>query len=554
MTGTLRPDGPRDDVPGRGAPAGVPDAGPSLRSATTELPPVGPSAVEIDPSPLTSSSLAALTPAVPGRGLVANVSALFTSQAITWIVTLLWSVIVPRALGPAQMGLLTIGLSSAAILGVVLALPTHDFLAREMVADRRRAAHLLGTALVVRVTLTPVMLALATVYAGFADLGRTGTVVLFLCTGAALCQLLSEPALSAFRATERMEYMAYAEVLNRTLQSFGGVALALLGFGVVALAGFVNVIAAAILVLTLVWSRRLVGIDLRVTVAGMWYTVRASAPYWITSVFYLLYLWIDAVMLGLMVPAEVVGWYGVATKLFTTLMALPALLATAWLPRLVRAYVAGGEPELAQAARTPIETVIVLSLPVCVGAALTAPGGIALLYGPEFDGAGTVLTVLALCVPAMYLSIMLNQVLIAAGRPVLWAWVLAAATVINIGLNTVFIPIAQDRYGNGAAGASAALLVTELVVIAVGLVLVGRLALAAVAWGRLLRAAAAAGVMAGVMVLVQPAGVLVSGPLGVLVFALAALLLGVLSGEQRAALRAALAGRLSRLRGPRSRT
>ena len=44
------------------------------------------------------------------------------------------------------------------------------------------------------------MLTLATVYAGVADLGRTGTVVLYLCVAAALCQLLSEPALSAFRA------------------------------------------------------------------------------------------------------------------------------------------------------------------------------------------------------------------------------------------------------------------------------------------------------------------------------------------------------------------
>ncbi len=516
------------------------DGGPSGRLQPDGLQPGAPAAAGLDPAPMTET--------VPARGLGANLSALLTSQAITWVVTLLWTVIVPRALGASQMGLLTIGLSSAAILGVVLAVPTHDFLSREMVADRRRSAHLLGTALVVRVSLVPVLLLLTTVYAHYADLGDTGTVVLYLCTGAAVCQMLSEPALSVFRATERMEYMAYSEVLNRTLQSFGGIALALLGFGVVAISSFVMAIASAIVVLSLFWARRLVGVDLRVTVRGMWATVRASAPYWITGVFYLLYLWIDAVMLGLLVPAEVVGWYGVATKLFTTLMFLPALLATAWLPRLVRAFVDGGERDLAVAARTPIETVIVLSLPVCVGAAMTAHGGIRLLYGPDFDGAGQILVVLALCVPAMYLSIMLNQVLIAAGRPVVWAWVLAGATFLNVGLNLLLIPFAQDRWGNGAVGASSALLLTELAVVAIGTALIGRLALSELSGWRLLRALAAALLMAGAMVLLDPLGVLVTGFGGVAVFVVAAALLRVLPPEQRAALRATVEARRQRLR------
>lgn len=530
-----------DAVPGRPAPL-LPGGEPVT----------GAPAPEADPNPLRS---ARTTPAVQGRGLVANVSALFTSQAITWTVTLLWSVVVPRALGPQAMGLLTIGLSSAAILGVVLAVPTHDFLSREMVADRSRAARLLGTALVVRVVLTPLLLLLTTGYAAFAHLGRTGTVVLYLCTAAALCQMLTEPALSVFRATERMEYMAYSEVLNRTLQSFGGIALALLGFGVVAISGFVSLVAVALVVLTVSWARVLVGVDLRVSAREAWTTVRASAPYWITGVFYLLYLWIDAVLLGLLVPADVVGWYGVATKLFTTLMFLPAALATAWLPRLVRAFVAGGYPGLTRAARTPVETVLVLAVPVLTGAAMTAHGGIRLLYGPAFDGAAPVLVVLALCIPAMYLSIMLNQVLVAAGRPVVWAWVLGGATALNVVLNLLLIPAAQSRNGNGALGAAAALLLTELAVVAVGIGLVGRHVLVPAGLARVARAALAGGAMAAVMQLVAPAGVLVSGPLGLVVFAAAALALRVLTQEQRAMLLSTAGGLTARLpRSPRGRS
>ena len=165
--------------------------------------------------------------------------------------------------------------------------------------------------------------------------------------------MCSEPGLSVFQATERMQYLAYAEVLNKTLASFGGIALALLGFGVVAIAGFTAAAGVLLLVLTVVWARQLAGLDLSVTFRGLRELAAASLPYWITGIFFMVYLWIDAVMLGLLVPAEVVGWYGAATKLFTTLMFVPVLLATAWLPRLVRAYVEGGDEQLSRGRARP---------------------------------------------------------------------------------------------------------------------------------------------------------------------------------------------------------
>src|SRR5262249_61904673 len=97
------------------------------------------------------------------------------------------------------------------------------------------------------------------------------------------------------------------------------------------------------------------------------------------------YLWIDTVMLGLLVPPEVVGYYGVATKLFTTLMFVPFIVATAFLPRLAAAFEEGGQ-RLGAAARAPLELGAVLSLPGCVGAAVAAGDAIPMLYGPWVGG------------------------------------------------------------------------------------------------------------------------------------------------------------------------
>ncbi len=496
------------------------------------------------------SAVAADQRDVHRRGLGANMSALAASQVITWSLSLLWTLVVPRLLGPAGMGLLVTAMSATAILGLVLGLPTRDFLAREMSARPAATPGLVGSAMLFRACLAPVFFAAVAIYAGFADLGAAGTTVLYLSTAATLFYLLAEPALAAFQAVERMEYLAYNDVLNKTLVTFGGVALALLGVRVVGLTAFGLVVAGVAVVVTARWARRLVGIDLRADVRGIGSMVRASIPYWAFGVFFMVYLWIDSVMLGLMVRAEVVGYYGVATKLFTTLMFVPFIFAIASLPRLVTAFEESWQ-RLGAVARAPVEIVVILSLPVCVGAAMTAGDAIPLLYGHSFDGAIPVMVILALCVPAMYLNVMLNQVLIAAKRPMVWTYLMIGATIVNPGVNFVLIRLAQSRWQNGAIGAAASLLATELLIVTAGIVIVGRHILTGATLWRLLRAAVAAGAMAGVMHTVSSWGFLAEAAMGLATFVSCALLLRVLSTEERQLVRSVAVQVRNRLRGLR---
>ena len=133
----------------------------------------------------------------------------------------------------------------------------------------------------------------------------------------------------------------------------------------------------------------------------------------------MVYLWIDFVMLSLMTTNEVVGWYAVPTRLFQTLMFLPVAVATAWLPHFVRGFEQGDE-KLRDAARQPVELVLLLSLPIAALTAASAGPVIHFLYGAEYANSVPVLAILGLCIPAMYMNIMLGQVLIAMQRQTIW--------------------------------------------------------------------------------------------------------------------------------------
>jgi O-antigen/teichoic acid export membrane protein len=408
-----------------------------------------------------------------GQRLGRNVGALAAGQLITWSMTLLWTFVVPRVLGPSGMGIIVAAWSVTGILGIVLGLGTRNYLVREMVVDPSLAPSLMGTALVLRMLMAPVFLAAVVVYGRYAKYGHEGTLVLYLAGIATILTLLSEPMQAGFQAIERMEYLAYSDVINKSAQGLLGVALAVIGLRSVGITACWMVVSGIVILVDAAWIRPHVSIRLKTSFRQIGSMVKHSAAYWTFGLFFIIYLWIDSVMLSLMTRPEVVGWYGVPTKLFQTLLFLPVIVSTAWLPRLVEAFKRGGQSDLQEAARPPLELVLVLSLPICVVTAMCSPLMMRVLYGPAYNPAIPVMILLALCIPAMYMNIVLSQVLIAAKRQIQWTWVMAGATVVNPFCNAFLIRATEHQYNNGAIGAAMSMIITEGLIVIVGIVMVG---------------------------------------------------------------------------------
>jgi O-antigen/teichoic acid export membrane protein len=447
------------------------------------------------------------------------------------------------------MGQVTAAYAVAAILIVVVGMGTKIFLVREIVARPEEAGPLIGAALALRLCAAPLIALFVFAYGQLAHFGTETLVVLYVATGAGVCTLLAEPFQAGWQGMERMEYLAYSDVLDKTAQSFVGIAVVLAGLGAVGLVSAALVIEALVVLLNAWWIRRYIRIPHRIDLRLMGTVVRRSLPYWSFGVFFMIYLWIDSAMLSWLARPAVVGWYGVSTKLFTTLMFVPAILATAWLPRLVTAF-HGGATRLHAAARTPVELTVILALPMCVVTAMTAGPVIRLLYGPEYANAAPVLVILALCLPPMYLNTMLNQVLVAEQRQRVWTWVMLGATIVNPLCNLVLIRATQARWHNGAIGAAASLLVTELLIVAVGIAVVGRHVIGAHSLWRLARVTLAAAAMAGVMYVLLPFGFVAAAVVGGLVFVGVVVALRVPSAEEWAWARQGALHTLARARHP----
>ena len=478
---------------------------------------------------------ASLGAAKPRSVLARNIAFLAGGQLATWGLSLLWTIFVPRALGPRGLGELTVAYAATGVVSVVISLGIGTLMVKEIARDHQKTPLLVGTALLVRLAMVPPSLLAIGLYIHFVRFSDEQAVVIWLATASMLLALFTGPFQAAFQALERMEYLAYADVLTKAVVAIASIALVLTGFGVVAVMALALGMTAVSLGLNAWWSRDKFRVDWGFKSDRVRNLVVGSLPYWTTGLVLTFYMWIDSVMLSVMSSSVVVGWYAVPVKLFTTLLFVPVILATVWLPRLSRAFRDGVDP-LTKTGRPALEIVLVLSLPVATGLALVARPLIDDIYGSLFAQSVPVLVILALTLPPTYFNIMVNQVLIATNRQLVWTKVMVAAAVINPVLNVFAIRYFQATQHNGAIGAAVCLLATEVGMAMVGLFLIPRI-LDSRSLVRIGRAVIATAGMALVVVLLARFGLIIETAAGAATFVALAIALRLLTAEEIALIR-----------------
>jgi O-antigen/teichoic acid export membrane protein len=466
------------------------------------------------------------------RGLARSIGVLAGSQVVTWVLTLAYTIVVPRILGPVGVGELTTAVSATSILLTVVELGLTVLLVRKIAQDRTRAGELISTTLLIQAVLYAPAVAIMAIFVGLQHFDVEQQVVLWLATAALLPQILKLPFQSAFQATDNMGFYAATGVITKVLSSFGGIALVLLGFGVVSIASLGLAIEAFTLVLNVKWALPRFKLTSHLRAGQAAALAVESLPLFANYVVHTTYLWINVLLLATFTSAAVVGWYGVSSRLVGTLYFLPVIVSTAMLPRFSASF-DGRFGALQTRARPTVELILAFSLPIAVGAALVSGELIELIYGPPFVASAIVLSILLASVPFTYFNILIWQVLVASSRQITWTKVMVGALAINVVLNLLLINFFQSRTGNGAIGAATSLVVTEGLMSLAGVVILPQL-LNQASFLRLARAVLATALMAAAVVAVRKVGLPAQILAGLFAFSALAILLRVIAvGEIR---------------------
>lgn len=185
-----------------------------------------------------------------------------------------------------------------------------------------------------------------------------------------------------------------------------------------------------------------------------------AAPFALADIFFKLNGSIDTVMLQYLAGERYVSWYGIALKLTVTLTVIPGAFATAFFPTMSRAFVESKD-DLRKSFEQFFIYILMLSAPIAVGAALTAPRIIGIMF-PAFPASTIALQIFMIGLVFLFANYPVGNLLNATNHQLRNTINMAIALVVNIVLNIFFIP--AYTY----IGATIAAVITAVVLLALG--------------------------------------------------------------------------------------
>ncbi|HLX11869.1 MAG TPA: flippase, partial [Bacteroidota bacterium] len=406
------------------------------------------------------------------RSLAKNTSVMMMSQVITWISSLILLLSLPRYLGTESYGQLFLAISLAMIAQVVIEFGGPFLVAKEISRSSGNPSSLLANSLLLRAVLW-VLCTVAIVGVSYAAGYPSRTrLLIFILVVSKLWEGAGRVLASCYQGFEMMQYPSLGAIIERVTAAAFGVAALLLGAGAVTIACVMAMSTLLNALTQAFFIRRIITTPLEITWNHMKYLLTAGVPYVFWSIFAIVYYRIDAVMLSIMTPPRVVGWYGAAYRLFDVLMFLPSIYVTALFPVLSKSW---GKDSLlhARTMQKSLDYILFAGIPISVCVYFFAKQIIGLLFGlPAYEPSIILLQVFAVGLLLVYIDFILISTIVASDRTTKWTLAAFTAMLLNMLLNYILIPYCQQRLGNGGIGAAIATLVTEFAVMCCALYLV----------------------------------------------------------------------------------
>jgi len=434
----------------------------------------------------------------------------------------------------------------AALLGIVLALSDGGLTtigARELSTtpdgpERRRLA---STLMLLRLVTTTAGVLIAVAFAAIAYGSNQLTLGAALVGASVVLISLQAMATVPLLITLRVVPMTGFEILRHVLTFAGILALVLAEAGLEAFFALQIPIAAILLLLTVLYVRRILPLGLRASSAAVRRLARETLPLAVASTMIVLYGGAMVIIVSLIADDYETGLFVTSARIMEVVIGLPGLVIALALPVLSVASATNHE-RLRNALQLMVEVGLILAAFAAVTLALAADGVIRLIGGLAFADAAPILQVQAFAIVGVFLTQTLQNALVSLRQQQTLILTNAVALAAVVVFGVVFVS-AFD-----AIGGAWAILAAEALLGAMLLLTILRRAPQVLPSLRFTWKVAACLAVAGAVALVPLGSSWVSAVVGGVAFALVALALRAVPAEAIVALASPIWGE-ERVRG-----
>jgi O-antigen/teichoic acid export membrane protein len=256
---------------------------------------------------------------------------------------------------------------------------------------------------------------------------------------------------------------------------------------------------------------------------------------------------VNAMFLSKLVPAEVIGWYGVSQRLIGLILFPASALIGALYPTLCRLYMEDKDA-FVSTSRNALYGVSLLAIPAAVGTGLFPELGVAIFGSEEFAGAEDHLRLMSVFVFLVYFSMPLGTSILAANKQKAWAAVQCVCIAIGVIGNPLLIPYFQERMKNGAMGTCLTVVIAEAIVVGCGIALAPRGLFDRGFFKSMFFSVVAGAAMVGVALVTKPISMFLAVPASLLAYGVVAWFSGAVQPATATQIKGFLGRKLARFR------
>lgn len=468
------------------------------------------------------------------KSVAKNTTVMMVSQLITWLSTFVLMLFLPRYLGSEDFGRLYLAMSVTMIAQVVVNFGGLYSITKEASRAPENTPDLIVNSIGIRILFWAISIVTLVVFSHLVGYSGKSLAIIIILGVSNLWWGATVVLSSCFRGFEMMQYPALGAIVERVFVAVVGVAALLLGANSLVIA-VTMAISMLLNFLVCVWFLpRIVTYIPRFDWHASLGLIKTSVPYFLSSIFSMLYFRVDAILMSLMTPAAVVGSYGAAYRFFDTLMFLPVIFSIAVFPVLSRLWIEK-EEGLIRTTQKSLDFIALAAFPISASIFVFAEQIIQFFFGlKEYSSSVVVLQILSVTLVLVYIDFILVNALLASDKQRRWSVVTVFALPLNVFLNYYLIPHTQAHLGNGGIGAAIATFVTELFIMISAVVVLPKGILQASRLTGPLKAIAGTVLMLGSVLLLRHWGVpwIIEALIGMVVYCTSVLFMKVLNSSE----------------------
>lgn len=397
-----------------------------------------------------------------GKSIARNFSIMFGARAITWISSFVLLMFLPRYLGSEDYGRLYLAMSVKMMIGLFIDFGGNYLITKEVARSEEQGVKMLNSYFMLRIVLWLISMGGVILASHLFGYSQYVHILILILTVGKLFEGESKALKAYFQGIERTEFPSIGMVAERISIAAFAVAALLLGADSIAIAVIMALATIINLVVVAWFSRDFINFEFQLD-KRVFSLLRSGLPFFLYSLFSIIYYRIDAIMLSSMTTDEVTGWYGGAYRFFDIVMVFPMVYTKAVFPIFSKLW-DDKEGLLEETLGQSLKLILLLAIPVSIGIFLFSEPIIHFFMGlGEYRSSVVILKIFAASIPLIYMDFILGSAIMgAANRQKGWAIVGFLAIFINVGINFYLIPFTQTIFANGGIGAAVATFITEL--------------------------------------------------------------------------------------------